>query len=155
MDAVTAIVVALLTVGGSLLGVLAGWRLGMSERLRQWRRDKQIDAYSELLSASADVAGAASHELQAETNEEHAEAGRETGTAMLRYHDALHRTNIVAAPSVQLVIAELAKSMSAGIHELHNRENRDDEVISEHLVAAANLRKRVSEAARTDLGFDR
>jgi len=155
MDSVTAIVVALLTIGGSLLGVWAGWRLGMSERLRQWRRDKQIDAYSELLSASADVAGAASHELQAETDEEHAAAGRETGTAMLRYHDALHRANIVASPSVRLVVDELARSMSAGIRELHNRDNRDDEAVSEHLVAAADLRKRVSEAAREDFGFDR
>jgi hypothetical protein len=125
----------------------------MSERLRQWRRDKQIDAYSELVSAGADYAGAASHELAAETDEEHAEAGREAGKAMLRFHDALHRATIVAAPAVRVVVDELAKATSAAIREL-DKHDRDEDAVSEHLVRAANLRKALSEAARKDLGFE-
>jgi hypothetical protein len=50
-----------------LFGVWVGWRLGRAERESQWRRDKQLEAYSDLTSASADVAGAAWIEMKANT----------------------------------------------------------------------------------------
>jgi hypothetical protein len=150
----TVVAVALIAAVGPLFGIWVGWRLGRSERENQWRRDQQMEAYSELTAACADVAGAISVEMSAKTSDEHADARTEGNAAMLRFHNALHRNYIVASPAVRPVVDRLSRAMRAAIGEAQ-KSKRNDKVLSDHLVEAADLRKELSETAGNDLGFKR
>ncbi len=82
------VAVALIAVLGSVFGVWIGWRLGMAERLQQWRRDKQIETYSELLAASAVHSNCLADAAEAETKEELADASHHMTTASVRFANA-------------------------------------------------------------------
>lgn len=146
------IAIALIVAGTSLAGVYFGWRLGMTERLQQWRRDKQIEAYSDFIGACADAAFAVDRYQSSDTEAERGEALVEMKDSIIRFHNAFHRLLIVAPPSVRSVVDEITDGVNTVAKEI-DKVPRDDEAINRILVKSAGLRVKLSEEARRTLGF--
>jgi hypothetical protein len=87
---------ALLVPIAALAGVWFGWYLAKTEREQQWRRDRQIDAYTELIAAGADASIAVSNRLTALTAQQHADANIAETIAQIKFHNALHRAMLVS-----------------------------------------------------------
>jgi hypothetical protein len=147
-----AIALGLIAVAGTLFGGWAGWRLGRTERVEQWRRDQQIAAYSELVAAGVDVARACTLAHVAETADDFTEAQREMTASVIRFHNATHRAKIVASEAVRLFVDELAELNMAATNEFKKAEP-DDAVVDQSLQTAAVVRGALSEQARLDFGF--
>ncbi len=149
-----ALAVALIAIVGPLFGVWIGWRLGRAERVDQWRRDQQIAAYSELVAANVEVGQAYALAFVAETNEEYAEATRETAASVVRFHNATLRARIVASHPVRPLVDELYRLTTEATDELKKvKAERNETVADDNLVSAVAVREAISEQARADFGF--
>jgi len=147
-----AIALGLIAVAGTLFGGWAGWRLGRTERVEQWRRDQQIAAYSELVAAGVEVARACTLARVAETADDFTEAQREMTTSVIRFHNATHHARIVASEAIRPFVYELAELNMAATNEFKKVEP-DDAIVDQSLMTAAVVRDALSEQARLDFGF--
>ena len=149
-----AIALGLIAVAGTLFGGWAGWRLGRTERVEQWRRDQQIAAYSELVASGVEIARACTLARVAETPEEFAEAQREMTVTVIRFHNATHRARIVASEAVRPYVDQLAELNQAATNEFTKKEP-NEATIDKSLSGAAAVRDLISEQAREDFKFGR
>lgn len=149
-----AIALGLIAVAGTLFGGWAGWRLGRTERVEQWRRDEQIAAYSELVASGVEIARACVLARLAETEEEFTEAQHEMTKTLIRFHNATHRARIVASEAVRPYVDQLAELNQAATNEFMKKEP-DETTIDQSLSGAAALRDLISERAREDFKFGR
>ncbi len=149
-----ALALGLIAVAGPIFGIWIGWRLGRAERVEQWRRDEQINAYSELVAAGVEIARACALARVADTDEEFYEAQREMTATVIRFHNATHRARIVASEAVLPYVDDLADLNQAATSEFMKKE-RDDATIDKSLSGAAAVRDLISEQAREDFKFGR
>jgi hypothetical protein len=138
----------------ALAGVWFGWWLGKTERDQQWRRDKQIDAYTELIAVSADATIAAGNRLSALTAEQRADASRLETASQVKFHNALHKATLVSPSLIRAIIDQLGEANRAVLTEME-KEDKDRAAVEKQIVRGADLRKELVRAARKDLGFER
>lgn len=152
MSETLALATTLLVIAGSLAGVWFGWRLGRADRIDQWRRDLLIAAYADFVGACADFTLAVDHLQNADTDDARDRAWTDIKSSVLRFHNAWHRTLIVAPAEVRSVVNVIVGGLHV-IAEECDKEPLDQQALSEQLDALAIARQGLSEKARASLGF--